>query len=113
MYFFNSLKRHFSRLWPAAYHVCVFVDDGHHEGAVDVALQRRQRVKVGNERLLARKVIQQLKIHFYTVYIYIKLFLLSKLDVLVEMKMFTQSHSYNTGIKKFQLISLIQYKIQT
>jgi hypothetical protein len=59
MYFFNSLKRHFSRLWPAAYHVCVFVDDGHHEGAVDVALQRRQRVKVGNERLLARKVIQQ------------------------------------------------------
>ena len=34
-------------------HVCVLVDDGHHEGAVNVALQGRQRVQVGDEGFLS------------------------------------------------------------
>ena len=34
-------------------HVGVLVNDGHHEWTVDVALKRRQRVQVWNERLLS------------------------------------------------------------
>ena len=35
-------------------HVGVLVHDGHHEGAVDVALKRRKRIQVRYERLLPR-----------------------------------------------------------
>ncbi len=56
---------------------------------------------------LEKSYNKQLKIHFYTVYIYIKLFLLSKLDDLVEMKMFTQS------LIQYRYKKISTYKLNT